>query len=349
MKAFLKKIYRTLIEFVLKKYLTMQSKPSIVKHALAKEYVDLDLIKEIPLITKSSSKIKAASIQMELKPITKNHAANYVKTIFRLTKKAVTQGAHLVVFPEYSGIPLLGLMPNIEYFINKGIFKAPDIFYLSSSAIKEIYETTFSILSKYFRIYMVAGGTPLKDDDGKMRNISYLFDPHGNIVAKQRKLHLTGLETKLGFEQGEKLKIQDTMLGRIAFPTFLDISHFEIFRIAMLNKTDIVAIPSANIETFMPSQNIDTVWQRVQENQTFAILSCAVGNFMGTSFTGRSALISPFELTQSGDGYLAKANTLTEEEIIVGEFNLDALHDFREKNPPNFNLGLYRKYFSKTL
>jgi len=69
-----------------------------------------------------------------------------------------------------------------------------------------------------------------------------------------------------------------------------------------------------------------------------------VGNLIGIPFTGRSGLLGPLELTQSEDGYFTQANTFNEEEVIVGDLDLDALYRFREENPVNFNAKLYEKY-----
>ena len=70
----------------------------------------------------------------------------------------------------------------------------------------------------------------------------------------------------------------------------------------------------------------------------------AVGNLIGIPFTGRSGLLGPLELTQSEDGYITQADTFDDEEVVVGDLNLDALYQFREENPLNFNVTLYAKY-----
>ena len=64
----------------------------------------------------------------------------------------------------------------------------------------------------------------------------------------------------------------------------------------------------------------------------------------GIPFTGRSGLLGPLELTESEDGYFAKADTVDEEEVVVGDLDLDALYRFREENPLYFNVRLYDKY-----
>jgi predicted amidohydrolase len=213
-----------------------------------------------------------------------------------------------------------------------------------SPAVRRIYETTFSTLAGSFRVYIISGSALLEDDDGVMRNIGYFFDPFGNIIAKQRKLHLMPLEVEWGFEPGRELEVLDTRLGRIAFPICMDATYFETFRIARLRGADIVVIPAANNEDYLFWRAMRGIWPRVQESRVLGIAAHAVGTFLGIPFTGRSGLLGPLELTESEDGYFAKADTVDEEEVVVGDLDLDALYRFREENPLYFNVRLYDKY-----
>ncbi len=86
------------------------------------------------------------------------------------------------------------------------------------------------------------------------------------------------------------------------------------------------------------------IWPRVQESQVLGVSAHAVGNLLGMPFTGKSGLLGPLELTQSEDGYFTQADTFDEEEVVVGDLDLDALYQFREENPLNFNVKLYEKY-----
>jgi len=355
MKMLIEKISQALGIFLFKGFLWFQSRPSIVKQALAKKHITPgSAVDELPESGRPS-KIRVAAVQMKLELIKENHARAYAETIFRLTKEAVEQGAQLVVFPEYSGIPLSGLIPGLEGLAAEGLDSAvkqvsggetqvADVFRLLSPAVKRIYETTFSTLAKCFRVYIISGSTLLEDDDGKMRNIGYFFDPYGNIIAKQRKLHLVPLEAEWGFEQGRELEVLDTRLGRVAFPICMDATYFETFRIARLRRADIVVIPAANNEEYLFWRVMRGIWPRVQESQVLGVSAHAVGNLIGIPFTGRSGLLGPLELTQSEDGYFARADTFDEEEVVVGDLDLDALYQFREENPLNFNVRLYEKH-----
>jgi len=294
-----------------------------------------------------------AAVQMRLDLI--KDARTYAEKIYTLTKAAVDQGAQLVVFPEDSGTPLVGLVPGIEKLAAKGIdaavadmagtdVKVAEVFRIISPAVKRIYETTFSTLARAFRVYIITGSAFLEDDDGRMRAIGYFYGPDGEVIAKQRKLHLVPMEAAWGFEPGSDLEVLDTPLGRIAFPICMDATYFETFRIARLRGTDIVVIPSANNEEYLFWRTMRGIWPRVQESQVLGVSAAAVGNLLGIPFTGRSGLVAPLEMTPSGDGWLVRAASFDEEEVVVGDLDLDALYRFRDENPPDFNVELYEKY-----
>ena len=292
---------------------------------------------------------------MKLELIQHDHARAYAENVYRLVTEAVDQGAQLVVFPEDSGVPLAGLIPGLEDLAAQGLdsavkevpggeTKLADVFRLISPAVKRIYETTFSTLARSFRVYIISGSAYLEDDDGKMRNISYFFDPHGSIIARQRKLHLLPLEADWGFEPGLRLEVPDTPLGKIAFPICMDATYFETFRIAQLRGADIVIIPAANNEEYSFWRAMRGIWPRVQESQLLGVSAHAVGSLIGIPFTGKSGLLGPIELTPSEDGYFAKADTFDKEEVVIGDLDLDALYQFRDENPLSFNAKLYEKY-----
>jgi len=173
MKTLMERISQTLSILLFKGFLWFQSRPSIVKQTLAeKQITPSSAVDELPESGRPS-KIRVAAVQMKLELIKENHARAYAETAYRLTKEAVEQRAQLVVFPEYSGIPLVGLIPGLEDLAREGLdsavkqvsggeTKVADVFRLLSPAVKRIYETTFSTLAKSFRVYIISGSHPLR-------------------------------------------------------------------------------------------------------------------------------------------------------------------------------------------
>ncbi|NPV72178.1 MAG: nitrilase, partial [Firmicutes bacterium] len=100
----------------------------------------------------------------------------------------------------------------------------------------------------------------------------------------------------------------------------------------------------ANNEEYLFWRTMRGIWPRVQESQVLGVSAAAVGNLLGIPFTGRSGLLAPLEMTPSGDGWLVRAASFDQEEVVVGNLDLDALHRFRDENPLDFNVELYEKY-----
>ncbi len=339
--------------WALKALLHVASRPTAVRSILARKGITPSRACLSLSAGRRPSKVRVAAVQMRL-DLAKDARA-YVERVYALTQAAVRKGAQLVVFPEGSGAPLVGLVPGVERVAAKGVDAAvaqmagaglgvAAVLRAVSPATRRIYETAFSTLAKAFRVFIIAGSAFLEDDDGEMRIISYFYDPEGRAIARQRKLHLTPLEAKWGLCAGADLEVLDTPLGRIAFPICMDATYFETFRIARLRGAEIVAVPSANDEEYMFWRTMRGIWPRVQESQVFGVSAAAVGSLLGITFTGRSGLLAPLEMTASGDGVLVQARTFDDEEVVVGDLDLDALHRFREENPLRFNAVLYEKH-----
>ena len=71
-------------------------------------------------------------------------------------------------------------------------------------------------------VYILAGSIPEKEND-KLYNTSYLFDKHGDIIAKHRKMHLFDIDVKgkITFKEsdvltaGDEFTIANTEFGKI--------------------------------------------------------------------------------------------------------------------------------------
>ncbi len=341
------------LSVLFKAHLWRRSRPADVLRELARKRISPSSACAALIPGARPSRIRVAAVQMRLEFV--RDARTYADKVCRLAREAVERGAQLVVFPEDSATPLIGLVPGVERLAAAGIdsavsrmggrdAKVADVFRSISPAVRRIYETTFSTLARAFRVYIITGSAFLEDDDGRMRVIGYFYGPDGGLIARQRKLHLLPLEARWGFEPGTELEVLDTPLGRLAFPICMDATYFETFRIARLRGADIVVVPSANNEEFSLWRTMRGIWPRVQESQVLGVSAAAVGRILGIPFTGRSALLAPLEMTPAGDGVIAQAETYDREEVVVGDLDLDALQRFRAENPLDFNVGLYEKH-----
>lgn len=291
-------------------------------------------------------------------------AADYARHVYGLVRQAVEGGAGLVVFPEYATLPLVGLVPGarrLAAMLAASSRQAPAeekregeggsaygpmalAFRLAALAARRVYRATFSTLAARFGVTLLAGSAIELGGDGRLYNVGYLFGPDGGELARQVKTHLVSSEVAMGYGTGEEISVVETPAGRLAFPVCMDHTYYETARIAVLSGADLLIDPSANNEYYNPYAQARGVWNRVQEVQAYGVLCSGVGRVAGSVFEGKSGVYAPLGMTPGGDGVVAEAHTVDREEIVFADLDYAALRAYRQQEPPEFNLALYRRY-----
>ncbi|MDD4336997.1 MAG: nitrilase [Firmicutes bacterium] len=303
-------------------------------------------------------RVVCAAIQMEAQAVASG--IRYVELVYRLAAKAAAVGASIVVFPEYSGLPLVGMLPGIGKMLDStgslddAVSQAGgagvgvlDVFKLLGPYVERAYKEAFSSVARELEVYIVTGSMVLPDDSPEgelMRATGYVFGPEGELAGRYSKAHLMPIEAEWGVKPASSIPTFNLGGVIVSVPICMDATYFETFRMARFAGADIVAIPSANPEPYNLWYALRGIWPRVQESQVYGIGASMVGRFAGWEFTGRSALLAPLELSPGGDGILAQTMTSNEEDVVFAEFNLPLLHRLRAEDPLRFNLSLYRKY-----
>jgi predicted amidohydrolase len=282
--------------------------------------------------------------------------ALFAQHIGRLVAQAVEQGAQLVVFPEDIGFLLLGLLPgaraaaqatDLESAVRSAAgadVSVADLLRVVAPGAWAVYRETFAEIAHRTGAYILGGSLVLPDEAGALYNVAFLFGPDGKIQAQQRKTHLFHLEKGWGLKAGDEIVVCELPNTRIAFPICMDHTFFEPIRVAYLRGAEIIIDPSANPERYDEPSEGRGVWGRVQESPAYGILACMVGTLAGTVFEGRSQVLAPFVLTPRGDGILAQAQTVDQEEVLVTELDLAALRAYKAAYELQWNLALYRRY-----
>ncbi|MBE3574194.1 MAG: hypothetical protein IMW99_01855 [Firmicutes bacterium] len=297
--------------------------------------------------------VRAAAIQMEI--WLASSAREYATRIYRLAREARQAGAEIIAFPEDSGTPLLGLLPGIAKLLSESAsldealskvsggrpITAADVFRAAAPAARPVYEDTFSSLSRLLKAYVVSGSIMLPLADGRLVNVAYVFGPDGRLLGRQYKAHLIPLEERLGLSPLPGLHVFTTPWGKLACPICMDATYFETFRIAVARGAEVVVIPSANPEPYLPGRARRGIWPRVQESQVFGIGPSLVGQFAEFTFTGRSAILAPLDMTPNRDGFLARAHTSDKPEVVVADLDLERLRDYRENHPLELRADFY--------
>ena len=182
-------------------------------------------------------------------------------------------------------------------------------------------------LSRYaadYKIYLIAGSVPEKDDTGKVYNTSYVFDRAGKQIAKHRKVHLFDINVKGGqcFKESDTLTpgnvatVFDTEFGKMGVCICYDIRFPEIFRLMVKEGAKMVFVPAAFNMTTGPAHWELTFRARALDNQIY-LLGCAPQRDASSGYTswGHSILTNPWGKT---------IEQLDEQEgILIGDIDLD--------------------------
>lgn len=289
--------------------------------------------------------------QMRLDSV--DSARDYALNAYRLTRHATERGAQLIAFPEYTGLPLLGLIPGITNLDRGGALddaldslggvQVADVFRLAASAARRVYLATFSTLAARFRVYLVAGTLITRAADGRLYNTAHLFGPDGALLGIQHKLHRFTTESPW-LSTGDTLHVFDLPFGRLAMPVCMDYTYWETARLAALRGADILVDPSGGADGDREWRAARGVRTRVGEVSCFGLHVYGIADQFGLRWRGPSRVVAPAPLLPPDQRVLAKAGSADHEAVVIQELDLAALRAWRAEDPPEFNAALYRKY-----
>ena len=219
------------------------------------------------------------------------------------------KGADLVILPE---------IWNIGYF-------AFDLYAKESEPIDGETATRMSAKAKEHGFYLHTGSMVEKEGE-KLHNTSLLFDPHGNLLARYRKIHLYGYGSKESqiLSRGDEVVVVETPLGKMGMCTCYDLRFPELFR-AMLDKgAELFLVtsgwPYPRLEHWLMFNRI-----RAIENTAFLVSSNGVGINRGVQFCGHSMIVDPWGVILASGG--------DEECILKVEIDIEKVSTVRREFP----------------
>jgi len=305
----------------------------------------------------SRDRVKVGLVQMRMELVTS--AADYALHAYQLTREAVERGAQFVVFPEYAGAPLLGLVPGVKELasghsmqdaINQLMGGADvtlgDVFHAVAPAARQIYVDTFSTLARKFSLHLMAGSLVLPGEDGKLYNRAHLFAPDGRQIGEQPKLHLTSEEERW-LAPGNELHVFDLPFGCVAMPVCMDYTFWETSRLAYLAGAEILIDAAADATGENEWFAARGVRMRVNESPCYGLHVFLIADVVDFRGRGRSSVYAPVGLLSHGQSALACAASDDREEVVVCELDLAALRTYRAEHAPDFNVALYASYLPR--
>lgn len=321
--------------------LALKTNPRAVQTALGKRPTNRP-----PLPTRE--RVKVAALQMSLELV--DEVAPWVAHCERLTRLAVERGTQLVVFPEYVGLPLLGLVPRVHDLIGLGTSFADIIAEPDTRALlplsQRVFETLGAELAARYGVYVMLGTTITTDSAGGLYDTAFLFDPEGRRAGTWDKLSASAHETDW-LTRGNDVRVLTLPFTQIAVFAGADAQSWEAARIATLRGAEILVCASGAPAATEPASAGRGLASRAQENHAFGVHACAIASLYGLNWGGPSAIIAPLGLRQTTSAFLARSRTPNVEEVIAADLDLAGLRELRDAQPFDWNIELYRKHLTR--
>jgi nitrilase len=203
-----------------------------------------------------------------------------------LVEKAVTQGAKLVVLPEF--------------FTIMGVSDAERVAVREQPG-KGVMQEFLAEMARKYKIWIVGGSIPMVADAAdKVRNTCLVFDDHGEQVARYDKIHLFNLDLgnehyheASSIEAGNQVVVVDSPFGRIGLAICYDLRFPELFR--AMKDVDIIVLPSAFTATTGKMHWEVLVRARAIENLAYVIAPAQGGYHVnGKETHGHSMVVDPW-------------------------------------------------------
>jgi predicted amidohydrolase len=204
----------------------------------------------------------------------------------RLIVGAATEGAELIVLPEYFSI--MGVKDTDKLAVQER---------LGDGMVQSFLSET----SKRLGIWLIGGSVPLASPDpSKVYNSSLVYDEKGRQVARYDKIHLFSL--KLGNDRfaeektikaGEKVVTVESPFGCIGLSICYDLRFPELYR--MMGNVDIILAPSAFTAITGKAHWETLVRARAIENLAYVIAPAQGGYHVnGRETNGDSMIVDPW-------------------------------------------------------
>lgn len=188
-------------------------------------------------------------------------------------------------------------------------------------------------IAREYNVYLVAGSVPELDGDA-IYNTSYIFDPHGHLIGKHRKIHLFDIDVpgKIRFFEsdtltsGNELTVVDTVFGKIGVAICFDIRFAELFREMAVEGAHAIVVPAAFNETTGPAHWELTFRMRAVDQQLFMVgCAPALNEEADYHSWGHSLVVNPWGEVMEG--------LKREEGLILQVVQLREVEDVRNRLP----------------
>jgi predicted amidohydrolase len=259
------------------------------------------------------SDLRVACVQLASGP---DKAANLARAEIGI-RDAAARGAQLVALPE-----------------KWNAIGDPEVLHANAEAIDGPTLTAVRGWASELGIWILAGSIVVREPgEAKLRNLSVLVRPSGEIVAQYAKMHMFDVDVAgVAYREsdaelpGDAIVTADVDGVTLGMTICYDVRFPELYRILALRGARIITVPAAF--TLMTGRDHWEVLLRARaiENQCFVIAPDVIGDHGGGKVSyGRSMIIDPWGtvIAQAGDA----------EAVIVADLDLGMVDRVRASIP----------------
>ncbi len=278
-----------------------------------------------------SKVFKAACVQMN----SAAEVAPNLESAATLIRAAVGAGARLVMTPENTTL----IEPNRA----RQLTKTPR---------EEAHPGVphFAALARELGIWLLIGSMPVRADERRIANRSFLFDPQGGIVARYDKIHMFDVDLpngetyreSNGVKPGEQAVVAQTPWGALGLTICYDVRFAYLHRALAQAGATMLTVPAAfTVPTGQAHWHV-LLRARAIETGCFVFAPAQTGEHAeGRRTYGHSLIVSPWGevLADAGEapGYIVADIDL--EQVAKARAMVPALRHDREVERPH---GLMR-------
>jgi predicted amidohydrolase len=226
--------------------------------------------------------MQLAALQMVSTPV----VAENIVTARRLIADAVSQGAQLLLLPEYW--PVMGMQENDKLVVAEVYGSGP---------IQDFMRE----MAQQHRVWLIGGTLPLQSAQaGKVLNTTLVYNPQGECVTRYDKMHLFGFtrgdesyDESRTIASGDAVRYFEAPFGRVGLSVCYDLRFPELYR--ALGDCSLIVAPSAFTYTTGAAHWDVLLRARAIENQCY-VLAAAQGGLHrnGRRTWGHSMLVDPW-------------------------------------------------------
>jgi deaminated glutathione amidase len=265
-----------------------------------------------------SMPFRVAALQMVSTPERERN----LKDAARLIAEAASDGARLVLLPEY--FCFMGFKETDKLAVREAYGDGPIQRFLADAARRH-------------GVWVIGGTLPLAvtepaPDAGRVLNTTLVFDPEGKEAARYDKIHLFNFEKGTeSFDEartilpGADVRTFDAPFGRVGLSVCYDLRFPELYR--RMGDVALIVVPSAFTYTTGRAHWETLLRARAVENQCYVLAAAQGGTHEnGRRTWGHSMLVDPW-------GEIVAERAAEGPGVVAGDIDLGRIEEVRRSLP----------------